>query len=75
MTVYRLTRDSVAQAATAGNGSGSDHGILRSIFAAGIPENVHAALNQWAKGLKRTGKEELLRFTGAAPKDKTERGL
>ena len=35
---------------------------------------MHAALNQWAKEPERTGKEELLRFTGAAPKDKTEPG-
>ncbi|WP_339222891.1 helicase-associated domain-containing protein [Paenibacillus sp. FSL W7-1332] len=74
MTVYRLTRDSVAQAATAGMGLEAITAFFTEYAAAGIPENVHAALCQWGKELERTGKDELSRFIGAAPKDKAVPG-
>ncbi|RAR45440.1 helicase-associated domain-containing protein [Paenibacillus sp. MDMC362] len=67
MTVYRLTRDSVAQAATAGMGLEAITAFFTEYAAAGIPENVQAALYQWAKEPERTGKDEFLRFTGAEP--------
>ncbi|WP_098742822.1 helicase-associated domain-containing protein [Paenibacillus sp. EZ-K15] len=74
MTVYRLTRDSVAQAATAGMGPEAITAFFTEHAAAGIPENVYAALCQWGKELERAGRNESLRYAGAAPKDETEFG-
>ena len=70
MTVYRLTRDSVAQARRMGLEA------ITAFFTEYLcgGNSGERALNQWAKEPERTGKEELLRFTGAAPKDKTEPG-
>ncbi|MGG4344851.1 helicase-associated domain-containing protein [Paenibacillus lautus] len=74
MTVYRLTRDSVAQATTAGMGPEAITAFFTEHAAAGIPENVCVALCQWGKELERAGRNESLRYAGAAPKDETEIG-
>ncbi|WP_127591881.1 helicase-associated domain-containing protein [Paenibacillus lautus] len=74
MTVYRLTRDSVFQAAIAGMGPEAITAFFTEHAAAEFPENVHAALRQWGKEFESAGKNESLRYTGAAPKDETAIG-
>lgn len=54
MTVYRLTRESVTQAAEAGMGHGKIAAFFTEHAAAGIPDNVLTALVQWEKELKRS---------------------
>ncbi|MGG3282657.1 helicase-associated domain-containing protein [Paenibacillus solani] len=54
MTVYRLTRESVAQSAKAGMGPDKITAFLMEHAAAGIPENVLTALVQWGKEVKRS---------------------
>lgn len=75
MTVYRLTRDSVAQAATAGMGPEAITAFFTEHAAAGIPENVYTALRQWGKEIERAGRNESsLWYSVAAPEDETEIG-
>lgn len=53
MTVYRLTRESVTQAAETGMGPDKIVAFLTEHAAAGIPENVLTVLVQWGKEMKR----------------------
>ncbi|MCI1772763.1 MAG: helicase-associated domain-containing protein [Paenibacillus lautus] len=72
MTVYRLTRDSVMQAAKAGMEPEGIAAFLTRHAAAGMPENVHAALFQWGKEMDRAGLNEPLRYAEAPPEEGAE---
>ena len=72
MTVYRLTRDSVMQAAKAGVEPEGIAAFLTKHAAAGMPENVHAALFQWGKEMDRAGLNEPLRYAEAPPEEGAE---
>lgn len=72
MTVYRLTRDSVMQAAKAGMEPEGIAAFLTKYAAAGMPENVHAALFQWGKEMDRAGLNEPLRYAEAPPEEGAE---
>lgn len=72
MTVYRLTRDSVMQAAKAGMEPEGIAAFLTKHAAAGMPENVHAALFQWGKEMDRAGLNEPLRYAEAPPEEGAE---
>ncbi|KOP64055.1 hypothetical protein AMS62_01450 [Bacillus sp. FJAT-18019] len=54
MTIYRLTRESVTQAAETGMGPEKIAAFLKEHAAAGVPENVLTALVQWGKEIKRS---------------------
>lgn len=72
MTVYRLTRDSVMQAAKAGMEPEGIAAFFSKHAAAGTPENVQAALYQWGKEMDRAGLNESLRYEEAPPEEDTE---
>lgn len=72
MTVYRLTRDSVMQAAKAGMDPEGIVAFFTKHAAAGMPENVQAALCQWGKEVDRAGQNEPLRSAEAPPEEDAE---
>jgi len=72
MTVYRLTRDSVMQAAKAGMEPERIAAFFTKQAAAGMPENVQAALCQWGKEMDRAGLSESLRYAEAPPEEDAE---
>ncbi|GAA0832237.1 hypothetical protein GCM10008915_13470 [Bifidobacterium pullorum subsp. gallinarum] len=72
MTVYRLTRDSVAQAAEAGTGPEKILSFLKEHAGTGVPENVQAALCQWGKDTERSWNPENLPQAGITLKERVE---
>ncbi|WP_456289777.1 helicase-associated domain-containing protein [Paenibacillus sp. AK002] len=72
MTVYRLTRDSVMQAAKAGMDPEGIVAFFTKHAAVGMPENVQAALCQWGKEVDRAGQNESLRSAEAPPEEDAE---
>ncbi|WP_410768161.1 helicase-associated domain-containing protein [Fontibacillus sp. BL9] len=59
MSVYRISRASVARASELGRSPGAVLGFLEA-SSAGVPENVKLALEQWAGEMGRTSLEEKL---------------
>ncbi|USB34594.1 helicase-associated domain-containing protein [Paenibacillus sp. YPG26] len=67
MSVYKLSRESVALALEHGRNPADIAVFLENWAASGIPDNVRSALGQWEKELGRTSLEQrvLLRCTDA----------